>query len=253
MKRLLAFILAIAIALASEDWPTYHCNFSGSGNGCSFWNLQTDHENYRFHITSYNNNVTIVEIDGSKAAVIGPDICEYFKLVRVIRINWNAGLEYIRPEAFLSCHLNTLDISRNNVTDLEFFKNTGNLGSFRWYYGKITTLPIDIFRNWTSMTSFTWDVGDLEDFPAQLIRNMPKLNYLKLEGNELKDLQVERIVIYAPQLKFLLFDDNPIKCSRHREIRRFLSSNNIEYFPANFGKPRDYPMERDGNYRCIKD
>lgn len=247
-------LLSLLSAPALAQLPTYHCGFGGSGNACQFWDVVTDANNYRFEITSDNFNVNQVSVDGLNVTVLGRDICDKFQNLRFVSTGFEIGLERITADAFESCELSSLSISKNKVINLDFFQKLGNLDSFQWYMGTIQTLPIDIFRDLTNMQVFTWYYGDLRDFPSALIRNMPRLLIINLESNELSDIDVEGIYRNAPTLEIFQFDDNPIKCSRLNAIKSYLRSEGISYNSVDFGKIRDPPLERDvQGYHCVKD
>lgn len=247
-------LISLQLLPTLAQLPSYHCNYGGSGNACHFWDIVTDANNYRFDITSDNFNVNQVFVDGLNVTVLGRDICDKFEKLRFFSTGFEIALEMITADAFESCELSSLDISKNKVTNLDFFQKLGNLDSFRWYWGVVPTLPVDIFRDLTNMQSFSWIYGDLREFPAALIRNMPRLVHISLESNELTQIDVEGILTYAPNIEIFQFDDNPIKCSRSTAIRSFLRSKGVSYNSVDFGKLRDVPLDRDVlGYHCVQD
>lgn len=263
MKPLWAVLLSSCLIYheAAGQAVSVRCDIDDYYNTtCTFNSLQLTRSNYRFTPLADDYDVREVRIiPPSRVPTVGPDICASFRNLKVFRLEPNIGAEELARNAFEGCqYVSELQMTEQRSIEevtREMLAPMRWLQYINWTHSDIQELPQDVFSDLPEMWWLTWRQGKLRSFPASLVSAFQKMNILDVESNELTDLDVEGILAQTPNLEYVWFDDNPIKCSRVQQIKQALRARQMFPQPARAPKQgRSVQLIKDAEgFLCLRD
>lgn len=254
-------ILSFSICNSWAQFPTIRCNIDDFYNTtCTFSELQLTRTDYRFTPEADDYDVREVRIiPPSRVPTIGPDICNAFVNLKVFRLEPGVAAEEFAADAFQGCqYVDELQMNEQRSIrgiSRQLFAPMKWIQYINWTHSDLEELPQDAFADLEYMWQFTWRQGKLKTLPADLFSSFKKMTILDVESNELSDIDFEGIMARCPDLKYVYFDDNPIKCSRLAVIKQALKARPIYSSQARSPKPdREVKLVKDNEgYLCLAD
>lgn len=244
--------------------PMYGCSYcSDGGHCCTLEGLNLTEETFKFDIVVSEETTKIKVID-SNIPKLGVGLCRYpiipfksYQGIKELKIP-NIGIEEVVPKAFHSCpKLEILILRDNKIKSLskELLEVHTILKYIDLSNNVLQILPEELFSDVRSLKELNLNGNHLKTFNPDLIKPCPALRELKLASNDLLELNIQKILDYAPELRVVAFNDNQMRCERTQQIKEILEekqvSANLEYVGT--GRSRIHPTKSVEKIRCLDD
>ncbi|XP_063697914.1 protein artichoke-like [Culicoides brevitarsis] len=234
------------LKLQISNPPIYKCETTCEDTFCTckFTGIELTADNFEWTPTDDDpTSITRIEIFASTIPVFTNVLCKTFPnfdylLMEAIKV------QEVTEDAFHDCsslkelHMGTNLIRKLHPNTFLFSKNLEVLGISR---NKIMEFDDKIFSEMTNLQQLSAGVNNLTSFSPELVKHNSKLTRLSLSSNDLSDLNVEQIVEYLPNLKFLDWQANEVSCSRAVDANNFLAAKGISFSGGIADKIRYYP------------
>lgn len=150
-------------------------------------------------------------------------------------------LQEMAPDTFESCSkLKILILRSNKIETLEeVFSYNSELEKLDLTNNLIKEIRDETFVPLTKLKVLLLSNNFLTRFAPILIESCHRLEVLKLDSNDLFDLNVQKMVEYVPNMKTLAFNNNQLRCQHVKEIQEFLSTKKVWIEKAYEGMARE--------------
>ncbi|XP_063700762.1 toll-like receptor 3 [Culicoides brevitarsis] len=217
---------------------------------------------------SHNDRIiTKVTFKSSVVPTLSSVICDQFPNLQVLDVR-HSSLRKILEGALDGCtKLREIYLQDNWLKELpenSFHKNS-HLEQIYLNSNNLTEIPLELFKGLRSLQKIDLCANRLSRLPAVIFDDLISMESLELLSNPLLSLEIEEMYVEMPKLKYTLFDDLDLPCSRAAEVTNFLSQNNIynsyqgsysdnhSRSQSEIQRKRIYVASSAGNYYCIND
>lgn len=155
-------------------------------------------------------------------------ICENFSNLQEIYCD-NCKIEDIKANAFSNCHqLERLYLPLNNFQhfDKNSFEGLSKLKNI-WIAGGNISLFESKLTDSKLLETLVLSNLNISIFSVEILREQKNLKTLDVSENNLYDLDVEKVLEFAPELEILALYGNTFKCSRLRKVVALLKEKNV--------------------------
>lgn len=243
------------------ELKTFVCRVDDTGY-CIFENVYLSTEAYRFVPIAENISATLVKkvifID-SDMEVFGPDICMTFPNLEILGID-NCNIKDFASSALLECkNLLTLSARGNRLEKLtaETLKGIENVRHLKLMDNNIAHIDDNTFYALESLVILELHNNKLNEFSTAIAAKMCTVRELRLDSNELFDIDVETLLgssfgkICLTNLLSLGIDDNNINCHRISSIVKSFQSAGITPPKAFLYKHRSFSTKIVSGFKCL--
>lgn len=143
------------------------------------------------------------------------------------------SMEEIDDNAFQGCNkLEEIWAKDNKFVKIgkNTFKGLKNLTSITLTGGNMPVFDVDL-SDAKKLLDLTLAEMNISEISPELLRENRQLDMLRLESNNLHDLDIEKILEYTPDLKIIFLDGNNFECNRLRQILAKLRAKNVRVPP----------------------
>lgn len=158
------------------------------------------------------------------------DICDAFRKVKKIDACC-LGLEKIHHNAFYNCpHLESVGLISNLLTSLDpgLFQHNSKMKRIYLKRNHLITIDANLFNNSPWWEVISLEHNHLRNFPVENIIRLYDLEYLRLNNNDLKDIDETSLSDKFPNMKLFQLCPNPgIRYTRFTMIFEHLEENGI--------------------------
>jgi Leucine-rich repeat (LRR) protein len=154
----------------------------------------------------------------SDLGIINLNLNEYNNLLnKFIKIDLSKNIfKYIQ---FIPDHIVDLNVSFNQLKNINFIKNLVNLKFVDISYNNNVILQDNIFENLTNLKTLNMAGNNLKNVFDGLFERLEKLEYLNLAGNNLNTI---KNLVFPEKLEFLNITYNNIQKEEHDELKNKL-------------------------------
>lgn len=252
----LCILFASSIVLAEK----YQC-FQQYEHKCILNDLNVTQDDPIIEPIARNaSTVKIVLLHGI-VPVLTRHICDTFgSTLESFEAN-NVSLEEIAEDTFFNCRkLSRLHLDENKIVKLheKAFRGMYQLTKL-WFRRASVPLEELYLRDSHNLKMLSFGVCNITSFPVETIRKNVRLENLEelyLYSNNLFDLEFEKLLKYAPNLKKIYLADNNFKCSRLAEILAIARSQKISidsWYDPDYEIPRSYTPYNIKGIHCLDD
>jgi len=240
MKSILSFILLLITISNAEEIPTFECTQLERPDPtfCVLNNIDLAPGQLRFK--AHSNDPLKVEVvligEPSNLSVFTSDICDTFPNVQRIRTH-KLELTEIDEDALKNCHhLKDFEIYAGKLQTIK--TNTFNHVKTLDYIG-LQNLQLkgdfhgDLFKGLDKLTILDVSKTNINSLSVDLFRDLKNLESLYFFSNNIKDLDIEQLLKYTPNLKHINLRDNDFNCERLKVILSVLKEANVDTNYAN--------------------
>lgn len=254
-KNFVLPLVNLLCILATSIGAKYKCSISGQL--CTISALNLTKSDYKIEPEVANPaDVTELKLEGN-VPVLSNGICEALPNLKIFIAN-SLSVEEVDENAFQSCKkLTDVQLSYNKFINLR--KNTFNglneLQEILVLGGNLPVIDVDL-TNLKQLKLLLFSSLNITVFPADILREQKKLEELYLYSNNLFDLDIERILNFTSNLKYIHFVDNNFKCTRLKEILALFHEKNIQagkYYLSEHLRKRDYIPDSIDGIHCLSD
>lgn len=189
-------------------------------------NLSSNHlQNIEFHNTS-----NLKQIDLSSNNI--KEISFSASLPNLIELNLaNNNLASIKNLTNLT-ELLMLDLSFNKIMDIDLmsFSNMNNLKILNLEMCGLTKINFGTFSHQHNLEIFDISYNNLETIDWNMFASLTKVKELFVDGNKLKDLQIDDIIECMPRIMKIGISDNEWNCTVLASIIKQLNAKNVQVF-----------------------
>lgn len=250
---LLTSIFIILLNISTSFGTEYKCDLYEENTRCEISGLAMTRDNHCIEPRTDNRNaITYVNLEGS-VPVLSSCVCDVLPNLLTFYAN-SVSIEEVKENAFGGCKkLNYINLDGNNFKKLH--RNTFNgLRDLKKLYlsnGNVPFVDFDL-SSLVQLEVLNIMHFKMPVFPADILREQINLKTLILSSNNLFDLDIERVLNYAPNLKEIYLTDNNFKCSRIEVIISLLRQKNIYVSLKTYNaKQRDYKPEKYEGIDCL--
>lgn len=231
MKQFCKFLILFC-ALSTSFGARYECK-SGKRNPdvCRISSLDLTQGNFEIEIIG--NNLASwkkFQLKKSFIRILPKGICESLPNLEEININ-RQSIVAIMEDAFQHCkNVKLINLNNNMFWDVHrnTFKGLKNLERIYICHNNIQVLDLDL-SDCKNITTLGLTRLKISHFPVEMIRELQNLEYLYLHPNSnLRDIDIESIVEFCPNLKRITLPYNKFKCTRRLEIISILKEKQID-------------------------
>lgn len=260
------FILLISITIVAETILLERCShLMPELNTCTFIDLHYNKTHFEFS-PHYDEKATLkVRVINSTLSKLGKNgLCmpKYTNVHSIVNIEemdlTDVQLEELERDAFENCvHLKKLILRRNRIEmlDKDVFSRNRDLQKIDLANNLIRSLEHDVFAGLEQLKELFLCNNFLKEFEPSLIETCVNLEVVKLDSNDLFDLNTHKMMENAPNLKKLTYNNNQMRCGRMRKMSKKLSAKEIDvdYEYEGIVRDRIQSPETDEEMICLND
>lgn len=254
-KHFLSIFVSLLLTFPTSHCGKYECyNIWNSGTYCEMANLRLPRNDSEIELPQ-NSWITKITLERSIPILSCKSMCKSLPNLEEI-IAKGVYMTEIAENAFEGCeYVKKLDLRENRFARLgvDTFKGLTHLETLWISGGNIPVFNVDLtdLQELKYLALINLKIGS---FPADIVRELTNLESLEIHSNNLFDLDVERMIIYMPNMNLIRFNDNNLKCSRVAEIRTLLAPKKVkvETDIAKL-KQRFYTPEIVDGFYCLTD
>lgn len=243
-------VLLVILYISETFGEKYEC-FT-LGNICVLYDINS-HDGVIEPQAVTPDDITQVSFNGG-AKKYTRGVCEAFSNLN--KFSLPVGLTETVANAFEKCtKLKELELLSNQFDkiDKNSFKGLTSLEKLWLSDGVFPIVDLDLTDS-KDLKVLAMRRFYISVFPAEILREQSKLEELDLHSNLLFDLNIEKILEYAPHLKKIYFNDNNFKCTRLRTILKVLKEKNVTVDLINTTPfLRTYTPEKVEEILCLSD
>lgn len=225
-------VLSISLLILSNVLVSfsakYECSIWHDGTSCKIYGLELTRDNYHIEpVPAKPNAVTLIGLHGI-VPILSSGICKTLPHLEKFEAR-DVSMEEFEENALQECKfLRSIDFVNNKFKKLgrNTFKGLPHLETIWLKGGNIPIINLDL-RDSPALTSLALTNLKITEFSADNLREQINLEYLQLQSNNLFDLDVERVLKYAPNLENIWIAHNNFTCSRLKEILSVLKKKKV--------------------------
>lgn len=240
---------------------SYSCKMDDAGY-CVFRNVYLPREAYRFVPIAENISAEYVDkiiFLSSDMEIFGPDICMTFPNLEALLIE-SSHIKQFAPGAFWDCtQLWSMSARYNHLKKLtaKTFEGLDSIKHLRLMDNEIEEIDDDTFYAFDSLAIVELQNNKLREFSSAIAAKMCKVHELRLDANELFDIDVESMLgqsfgrICLTNLWLFGIDDNNLNCHRIPSIVNSFKQAGLTTLQAFPYKYRSYSTKFVNDYKCL--
>lgn len=260
MKFLLLFVpfLLIDVIIAEQTRiPEYICDTVRPLSTCLLKNVRlTTFQPHFYPKSNEPMKVKSFEIQSQAVPKLVSSVCQIFPNLEKYTIGL-VDLEEVTTDAFSHCHkLREINIFANKLHHLDenLFKGITALKTVYISSNLLEEIPVNLFKGLSSIRRIQLPGQKFTSISPEVFKDLSHLQVLDLSRNNLKDLNVETLLKYTPELVYIWIRDNDFRCSRLRVMTEFLKNSGVTVEKRLVtSRERNYTPEFVDGVECLND
>lgn len=185
------------------------------------------------------NPLQTLDLSGSRVGQLDSYIFEHLTTLTALNFS-DTSLEIYEKNPFeLLQNLQSLDISRNNLTNVKFVRLSATLNRLKFFYAANCDIVDDIIQYFgSSLEELNLSGNSIGMLNDQIFEGLTNLKYLKLSN---ANIRIFDCTLLRKQMNFELLDlsynqldDINFRCLPSKLVRLNLEENDLGYLPQNF-------------------
>lgn len=219
------------ITAAESRIPEYNCDTTKPVTKCDLKDVRLTAALpvFRSKPVADPLKVKSFEVQSRSLPKLVAGICQGFPNLEKITIGL-VDLEEIAPDAFSDCYkLTEVNIFANKLHHLDenLFRINTKLKTVYISSNLLEEIPVNLFKGLTNLRRVQLPGQMFTSISPEVFKDLSHLQILDLSRNHLRDLDVEKLIRYTPELFYIWLRDNDFKCSRLREVMTVLKKAGV--------------------------
>lgn len=256
---LILFVTLLNVTIAAQSRiPEYICDTAKPMTKCDLKDVRLTAARPHFQPKPVDDPLKIksFEIQSRSLPKLVSGVCQAFPNLEKITIGL-VDLEEIAPDAFSDCHkLTEVNIFANKLSHLDenLFRENLKLKTFYISSNLLEEVPVNLFKGLSNLRRVQLPGQLFTSISPEVFKNLSHLQILDLSRNHLRDLDVEKLIRYTPELFYIWLRDNDFKCSRLREVMNVLKKAGVTMEKRLVtSRERNYTPEIVDGVECLTD
>lgn len=200
-----------------------------------------------YHFTPVAKDVDATQIEKFRILLgqvpkLGSDICHTFNNLEELNL-YRLELAEIEEEAFKDCkRLRVIVLTGNKLRELHprLFIHNHNLEDIYLTDNQLDERSLQSLSGATSLRQIYLGENKFKTLAPDSSLHLPNLSVLVVYSNQISDVDVEKLLNFAPELFGLAINDNDLKCGRLQKIREETSEKGVDMSKMyNHDKPKE--------------
>lgn len=258
-------IITIAFSVTTVvSLPMHRCShIEPDVNACTLIDLHYNKTHFQFNSFYGFSTVKIHVINSTlpKLGKFGLCLPKYSTVDTITNVEeidlTDVKLEELTSDVFENCaHLKILILRGNKLETLEnVFSKNRELEKLDLTNNLIKSVSDEVFADMTQLKDLSLSGNHLIQFLPTLIETCSNLEVLRLDSNDLFDLNAKKIMEHAPKLRTLAYNNNQMRCGRMKDLDMKFKAKAIlvDYSYEEEIRERIQPPETVGSIICLGD